>query len=411
MTLTNIPTAAREPLQFERYTVKELRERATKMKRKWPVYASANNINAATVNREQLETFYNSVFFTNDYFHKFMAATADESSKEATDALDLTDTFHTMTPTASGTETKAETKANGKANAQALADLLAEMMNRPQTVQIDESKVREIVAKAMEGYSKVQITINDVKTQTTHELKGLFHKTFPRLLKAAAIIQPSGLRHNIWMTGPTGSGKTTAAEQVAEALGLRYGFHGSMLMAHELTGFVDGHGQYHKTQFVDLFEHGGVCLLDEVDGGDNPALLALQAALANGNMSLPDGRIIKRHPDFICIAAANTVGLGATAEYVGRIKLDAAFLNRFTLSFHWDYDEALERQLAGNDDWTSEVQAARAKAAALGLKVNITPRHSIAGASALAAGFPIEEVRAMTYCALLTPDQRKMIRG
>ena len=75
-----------------------------------------------------------------------------------------------------------------------------------------------------------------------------------------------------------------------------------------------------------------------------------------------------RHPDFICIAAANTWGLGATNDYVGILKLDAAFLDRFVQIF-WDVDEGLEMVTVGDTEWTKVVQGYRARIKAKGIKV------------------------------------------
>ena len=53
-----------------------------------------------------------------------------------------------------------------------------------------------------------------------------------------------------------------------------------------------------------------------------------------------------RHKDFICIAAANTVGLGADRQFSGRNKLDAATLDRFAIGkIMMDYDPEVEMQL------------------------------------------------------------------
>ena len=130
----------------------------------------------------------------------------------------------------------------------------------------------------------------------------------------------------ILIHGPTASGKTHSAEQLAEGMGAKFYMHGAMSMAHELTGFVDAAGNYHRTPFRDAFEHGGICLLDEVDSWDGQVTLALNAPLANGQCAFPDG-MVKRHRDCIIIAAGNTTGSGATADFVGRNRLDAAFLS------------------------------------------------------------------------------------
>jgi len=243
------------------------------------------------------------------------------------------------------------------------------------------------------------------------ELPETRHPMLETLVRLLAARDAAGRRLNVWITGPTGSGKTHGAKQAASALGLAWGFHGAMSMAHELVGFVDAGGKYHETVFVDRFRNGGLCLLDELDSWSAEATLCLNAALANGEVSLPTGEIVARHDDFACVGAANTAGTGATAEFVGRNRLDAAFLSRFPTKLTWGYDEKLEASMCGNPAWAAQVQRARKKAAAQGLKVIIDPRVTMAGAAHIAAGFTAAEAASMTYLAGLTDAQAAMLAG
>ena len=243
------------------------------------------------------------------------------------------------------------------------------------------------------------------------DLPATRHPMAETLLRAVTARDASGARLNVWLAGPAGSGKTYAAKQIAAALGLEFGFHGSMSMPHELLGFVDAGGRFHETVFTRLFQAGGVCLLDEIDAGSDEARLSINAALANGLLSLPDGRIVERHSDFVCIGAANTWGGGATADYVGRAKIDAATLSRFPVKLAWDYDAALESAMCGNPDFAAAVQAARHRARDAGLKHQIDPRHSLAGAALIAAGFTPEQAADMTFLAGLSDAQRAMVQA
>jgi hypothetical protein len=150
-------------------------------------------------------------------------------------------------------------------------------------------------------------------------------------------------------------------------------------------------------------------MLDEVDAWDNGVLLALNAATSNGLATFPDG-VIQRHKDCVIIACANTYGLGGTADYVGRSRIDAAFLSRF-VKLAWEYDTALEIALSGNEMWAQRVISARARARVNGLKIMITPRDSQAGAALIEAGFSYDEAADMTYLAGLSIEQRKQIEG
>ena len=143
-----------------------------------------------------------------------------------------------------------------------------------------------------------------VKVQTpSGEIKdcGLQHKQFPVLLKAVVA------RVNVWLAGPSASGKTTAAQNVAKSLGLPFLYTGAVGDPYALNGYNDANGKYVRTPFRDAWENGGVFLWDEVDASDPNALLAFNAALANGTAPFPDG-CIPKHKDCVLIAAANTWG-------------------------------------------------------------------------------------------------------
>lgn len=269
--------------------------------------------------------------------------------------------------------------------------------------------IRPAIEKALSNVStiKIEMTSNGV---AVGESTGHHHPSYATLCRALSCRSADGFFPNVWIAGPAGSGKTHAARSFAKAAGLEFFYNGALRDAFELLGYMDASGVYHTTPFRQAYEHGGVYLFDEVDGSDNAALLALNGALANGIAAFPNG-MIERHPDCRIIATGNTWGLGATSDYVGRGKIDAAFLDRFGVRLSWDYDVALEVAISGNADFARRVQSARERARAAGLKVLITPRASIAGAALIAAGFTHDEAAGMTYLANLSNDQKKIIEG
>ena len=269
--------------------------------------------------------------------------------------------------------------------------------------------IRPAVEKALSNVQsiKIEMTSNGV---AVGESTGHHHPMFSTLCRALSCRSADGFYPNVWIAGPAGSGKTHAAKSFARAAGLEFYYNGALRDAFELLGYNDANGTYHRTAFREAYEHGGVFLHDEVDGSDNSALLPFNGALANGVCAFPDG-IIERHPDCRIIATGNTWGLGATSDYVGRSKIDAAFLDRFGVRLSWDYDTALETAISGNVDFARRVQAARERARGAGLKVLITPRASIAGAALIAAGFTHDEAASMTYLANLSADQKKIVEG
>ena len=300
------------------------------------------------------------------------------------------------------------TAATGDA-AHQLAALIAQLGGQS----INPEQVAKIVDERITAALK---TVPSVKIEckgadgVTRAVDGHQHPQFKALLIAATSRDANGRHPNIWLAGPAGSGKTHAVEQCAHAMGLSFHFNGAISNAFELLGFIDAGGTYHRTAFREAFEHGGAYLFDEVDGSDNSAILALNAALANGACQFPDG-MIRRHPDCIVMASANTHGLGATAEYVGRARIDGAFLDRFGVRFNWTYDVALEVAISGNEAFARRVIAARERARDAGLKVLITPRASQAGAALLASGMTSDEAAELTYLANLSADQRRIVEG
>lgn len=196
--------------------------------------------------------------------------------------------------------------------------------------------------------------------------------------------------NNIWLTGPAGSGKSTAAEVVAQALDRPFDIVPIVSDPIELMGYQDANGNYVPTNFFRRYTEGGILCLDEIDGWDARAGLVANGALANGHAAFPHGTY-KRHPDCTIIATANTWGFGGDADYVGRTKLDKTTLDRFD-TLPWEYDSAFERALAGYgtdstiDAYIDAVQAARALALQARAQVQITPRASINGSRLLRAG-------------------------
>ena len=79
------------------------------------------------------------------------------------------------------------------------------------------------------------------------------------------------------------------------------------------------------------------------------------------------------------------------------------------MSLSWDYDEALERSIAGDDAWTAYVQAARAAAANLKIRHIISPRASMAGANLRRTGLAFDTVADACIWKGLDMDQRQRV--
>ena len=218
---------------------------------------------------------------------------------------------------------------------------------------------------------------------------GIQHNQFPTVCKLIAA------RQHAMIVGGAGGGKTHCIHAAAEAMGLKYYCIsvGQQTTKTDLIGFVSALGSYQTTQLRQAVEFGGVFLLDEADAGNANTLTILNAILANGVAAFPDA-VVKVHEDFVCFCAMNTYGRGVSREYVGRVQLDGATIDRFAV-IAFDYDNELEKQLAGNDSWAEKVQTWRERAFDLKERIIISPRASINGAKLLRAGFNELEVEDM----------------
>lgn len=236
------------------------------------------------------------------------------------------------------------------------------------------------------------------------QIEGLQHFKFEPLLKACSARKADGNRVNVWMYGPPGTGKTTAAANVAKALKLPFYCTGALMSKYDITGFVDAAGKLVRTPFREAWEHGGVYLFDEIDGSDPRAIVAFNAALANGVMAFPDG-MVSRHADCVVIAAANTAGHGATAEFVGRMKMDAASTDRF-IYVSWPVDERIEAALCRHPEWAQTVQRFRRRVAEVGVKgVMVTPRATEHGSALLDQGLDAAIVKEMVLRKGMSDEQ------
>lgn len=239
------------------------------------------------------------------------------------------------------TSVEAEATESGTDLAKAIAAAVAPYVEAAESLKsgVDEDRVTAIVDERIAALvpQKVEVLRLDGSTSNV----GVQHVEFETLLRIV-----SG-RLNAWLVGPAGSGKTSAAHAVADALTLPFFAKsvGPQTSESSLLGYYDANGKYVTTQLRQAYEHGGVFLLDEVDAANPAVLVVINALLANGHASFPD-RVVEKHPDFVLLAGANTIGQGADRQYVGRQQIDAATLDRF-VNLQWNYDPRIEAAAAG----------------------------------------------------------------
>lgn len=293
---------------------------------------------------------------------------------------------------------------NGDAMAQIAAGLAALMPKQT----LDEGAIRSIAIDA--AVTSVLATVNTeldkrlaptrvvVEKRETGEERdvGVVHKRFPLLLSMCQARDKDGLVPPIYLYGPAGTGKTTTARKIAEALNLPFYYNGAIGNAYELSGFIDAGGTYRETPFYKAYSGGGVYLFDELDSSMPGAVLAFNAALANGHAAFPVGNV-ERHKDCIILAAGNTCMRGdGNSSGFQRIKQDAAFRDRFTY-LEWPIDDALEGAIAaayGDEwDWLATVRRFRRNAERAGIRdFEVTPRAVDRGLAMLKAGIDIHDV-------------------
>lgn len=246
------------------------------------------------------------------------------------------------------------------------------------------TEINEAVKKLTPNYIKV-----GARKQV--KIEGRMHKAFEEVL---FLVEQE---NQVFISGPAGSGKTTLGEQVAKALSLPFAFiscSAGLSEAH-LLGRMLFDGTYIPSDFVTLYENGGVFLLDEVDAADANTMLTINSALANGIVSVPNRKEqahAKRHKDFILIASGNTWGNGSF-EYHGRNHLDAAFLDRFAMSkIFIDYDKDLEKEICrGCPELAKALWHVRSNAYKQKVRKVVSTRAFIAGARQIAAGKTLQE--------------------
>lgn len=281
-------------------------------------------------------------------------------------------------------------------------------------VQVDEAKVREIVlAEVNAALANTPVVRHEVVRPDGETWKpdGHVRAEFADILVSASV----GL--NILLVGPAGCGKTHLGHQVAEALGRGFASISCTAGMSEsaLTGWMlpsdGGAFEYVPSDFVTMYENGGVFLFDEIDAADPNTLLFINQALANGSFYLPQRRgstKVARHPEFVCIAAANTFGTGANMTYAGRERLDEATLDRFRAgTVLLDYDTTFERK-AVDPDLLAWGWATRKRIAENRLTRVMSTRFLLDATKLLKAGRTFDAIK-NTYFAGWKADERKKV--
>jgi len=263
-----------------------------------------------------------------------------------------------------------------------------------------------------------------VRHKTIVETIDRQHNKFELALKTLT----SGV--NVYLTGPSGTGKTTLAYNISKALGLPfvlYQCHRDM-SSYDFEGSLSvTSNEYAPSKLYSAYKNGGVILFDELDNISSSAGVAANALLANDFFTFPNGETATKHKDCYMLAAGNTLGLGSNDQFVARTKIDAATLDRFAY-LDLQIDTALEYSACGihsnsqdkidldrggvvsKEAWIRFVGQFREYLKEVGLKqVVITPRASISGCKLIDQGIGFAHIAEMLLFRHLSPEQKSKV--
>jgi len=311
------------------------------------------------------------------------------------------------TPTTAQAET---TPTQAPVQSHDALEALANAMQPYIKATVNAEQVNEMIDKALAGFNPDHVLTIEYKRfdGTVKTIEGA-HSEMPKLMYLVS------KRHHVYLYGAPGSGKSHASKQVADAIGVPYGFISLNPQTPDsrLLGFIDANGNYRSTLFHDIYQNGGVFCIDEVDNASPSLLTTLNSALENGHMAFPNG-LVAKHPDFVLIATGNTCGKGANPMFPERRPFDAAFAERFTF-IAWDYDIALEKAITlsinpNADSWHRWVIGTREYCKQHYPKVLVTPRASYKGAEYLIdSGFSYAQISDMLIFKGLDTATREAI--
>jgi hypothetical protein len=290
-------------------------------------------------------------------------------------------------------------------NVAKLARALTNSCNKSIATHTDALSERiEALAKKAESARPKTITVKMPDRKPDSEVKiDSPHMLFETVLKYVH----AGL--NVALVGPAGCGKSYLTQQLAKALKLDYYTNGALLTKFDLIGFVDASGSYHSTPAYEAFVNGGLHVFDELDASSPEAVVAFNGMTdGQGFYTFPNGMQTK-HEDYRAIACMNTFGNGASAEYVGRFRQDAAAMNRY-VRILIDYDRDLEAKLV-SEDIAVRGWAIRDACEKLGIKHIVSTRSLVYCESMRAHGATRKELDAHCLFAGLTDDTVKQLRA
>lgn len=304
------------------------------------------------------------------------------------------------TPTPKATP-KAESKQTKTAE-QLMAEAM-QLLAQGTKGSVDAESVVKIVHDELAKIDRPKVVQIEVKLPNGSKtsVKGQ-HKEFDKLLRLM------GAKKSVMLVGDAGSGKTYGSKVAAQTLGLDFrifSFTNETSLGRTM-GFMNAMGEYVPTAVREMYENGGVLILDEFDAANPNVAMALNNLLDGDEYVFAD-KVVKRHEEFRYVACTNTYANGANKKYNARNKMDDSTMDRFSAVIDWGYDEVMERRLFGDTEATRVVQQIRSNANKMGLNGLITPRRTRDVNEMVSIGFSIKEAVKMSILAKHKRDVQK----
>lgn len=246
--------------------------------------------------------------------------------------------------------------------------------------------------------NRIEIKIGEKSTKI---IEKVVHENFKKIVGLIAKKQA------VYMYGPAGTGKSQLAEDVADAMELKFYPASTLTQEFKLSGYKDAHGEYHETNFYKAFVYGGLFFLDEMDSCASEVLVGLNGALANGYYDFPNGTE-RAHENFRVIGAGNTIGRGGDLQYTGRQVLDLSTLDRFW-GVKVDYSITIDKAVSNNDmELVEFAQAMRKTSEEMEVHILLSYR-SISRIAEFQDMFSLVEIMEMAVIKGVAIDDVKML--